>query len=143
MTGARRFAGARVLLLGWLGAIAGFAAVAVCCVPLDALLRDLSCDDSFYYGGIARELATTGSSSFDGLHPTNGYHPLWLWLQTPVHWLWHDAVAALRATRVLEILLVLLAATLWLSALWRAGLSVAAAPRFRAAADAPPSRPRE
>lgn len=127
MTGARRFAGARVLLLGWLGAIAGFAAVAVCCVPLDALLRDLSCDDSFYYGGIARELATTGSSSFDGLHPTNGYHPLWLWLQTPVHWLWHDAVAALRATRVLEILLVLLAATLWLSALWRAGLSVAAA----------------
>ena len=44
----------------------------------------MSCDDSFYYGGIARELATTGSSSFDGLHPTNGYHPLWLWLQTPV-----------------------------------------------------------
>ena len=35
-------------------------------------------DDSFYYFTIARNLAKGWGSTFDRLHPTNGYHPLWL-----------------------------------------------------------------
>lgn len=35
-------------------------------------------DDSFYYWQIGRNLATGHGSSFDGIHPTNGYHPLWM-----------------------------------------------------------------
>ncbi len=35
-------------------------------------------DDSFYYLEIARNIATGKGSTFDGLQPTNGYHPLWL-----------------------------------------------------------------
>lgn len=35
-------------------------------------------DDGYYYVEIARNLARTGRSSFDGLSATNGYHPLWL-----------------------------------------------------------------
>lgn len=35
-------------------------------------------DDFFYYLQIVRNLATHGISSFDGIHLTNGYHPLWL-----------------------------------------------------------------
>jgi hypothetical protein len=34
-------------------------------------------DDSFYYLEVARRLAETGRSSFDGQTLTNGYHPLW------------------------------------------------------------------
>ena len=39
-------------------------------------------DDFFYYAQIARNLAQHGISSFDGIHLTNGYHPLWLLLLT-------------------------------------------------------------
>ena len=39
-------------------------------------------DDAFYYFQIARNLATGHGSTFDGIHLTNGYHPLWLLLCT-------------------------------------------------------------
>jgi len=35
-------------------------------------------DDAFYYLKIARHIAEGRGSTFDGLHPTNGYHPLWM-----------------------------------------------------------------
>jgi hypothetical protein len=35
-------------------------------------------DDSFYYFTIARNLVHGFGSTFDRLHATNGYHPLWL-----------------------------------------------------------------
>ncbi len=38
----------------------------------------VSSDDFFYYAQVARNLAMHGASSFDGIHFTNGYHPLWM-----------------------------------------------------------------
>src|SRR5579883_1358590 len=35
-------------------------------------------DDFFYYLQIARNFAEHGRSTFDGVTPTNGYHPLWM-----------------------------------------------------------------
>jgi hypothetical protein len=35
-------------------------------------------DDFFYYAQVARHLANGAGSTFDGIHRTNGYHPLWL-----------------------------------------------------------------
>lgn len=35
-------------------------------------------DDCFYYLKIAQNLATGHGSTFNGIVPTNGYHPLWL-----------------------------------------------------------------
>jgi len=35
-------------------------------------------DDFFYYAGVARHFAVNGASTFDGVHLTNGYHPLWM-----------------------------------------------------------------
>ena len=35
-------------------------------------------DDAFYYLQVARNIASTGFSSFDGTNPTNGYHPGWM-----------------------------------------------------------------
>jgi hypothetical protein len=39
-------------------------------------------DDFFYYAEAARHLAVDGLSSFDGIHKTNGYHPLWMLVVT-------------------------------------------------------------
>lgn len=33
--------------------------------------------DSFYYHTVARNISEFGSPSFDGIHPTNSFHPLW------------------------------------------------------------------
>ncbi len=41
-------------------------------------LAVVASDDFFYYAQVARNLALHGASTFDGIHRTNGYHPLWL-----------------------------------------------------------------
>lgn len=41
-------------------------------------------EDGFYYLQIARQLARTGLSTFDGINLTNGYHPLWLLALVPI-----------------------------------------------------------
>jgi hypothetical protein len=41
-------------------------------------------DDAFYYFTIARHIAAGHGATFDGLAPTNGFHPLWMLLITPV-----------------------------------------------------------
>ncbi|MBE7217263.1 MAG: hypothetical protein INR64_02205 [Caulobacteraceae bacterium] len=69
----------------WLAAAAlGLLVAAATLAPLAVALRGHAPavleDDGFYYTQIARELARTGRSSFDGLSLTNGYHPLWLWV---------------------------------------------------------------
>ena len=50
----------------------------------DAVLSIGLEDDFFYYAQVARNLAFHGSSTFDGTHLTNGYHPLWLLVLTVV-----------------------------------------------------------
>ena len=63
-------------------------------------------DDAFYYFQIARNLAEGKFSTFDGgITRTNGYHPLWLLLVTPFHWVF-DKEAALFAIKAFEIMLV-------------------------------------
>ncbi len=36
--------------------------------------------DAFYYLDIARHRVLNGVYSFDGVNPTNGFHPLWTWI---------------------------------------------------------------
>ena len=44
-------------------------------------------DDGFFYAEIARNIAATGFSSFDGLHETSGYHLLWMGVMVAASWL--------------------------------------------------------
>ena len=70
------------------------------------LIRDVNYDDSFYYFQIARNLAEGKFSTFDGsITQTNGYHPIWLFLITPFHWVF-DPERALFAIKAFEIMLV-------------------------------------
>lgn len=60
-----------------LGAILLFRLVATWTLPA-ASLATLTPDDAYYYFQIAENVARGNGFSFDGLRPTNGYHPLWM-----------------------------------------------------------------
>ena len=64
----------------------------------------LTFDDAFYYFGIARNVAHGHGSTFDGINLTNGYHPLWMLLSTPVYGLGLDGTDAARALLAVQTL---------------------------------------
>jgi len=55
---------------------------------------ELVCDDAYYYYEIARNAALGQGFTFDSLHPTNGFHPLWAWILVPVFYLFPDSIWA-------------------------------------------------
>jgi len=74
-------------------------------LPIPSIINGLL-DDSFYYLQVARHVAAGHGSTFDGLERTNGYHPLWMWMLVPVHWLTgNNPEAALRFALGLSALL--------------------------------------
>ena len=59
--------------------------IAVFTAPVNALLdRWFTTDDAFYYFQVARNISEGYGSTFDRIHPANGYHPLWMLLMIPV-----------------------------------------------------------
>lgn len=86
----------------------GIAALVYAALCLSVLRHSVSwllgyvADDAFYYLQIARHLAATGRSTFDGLNPTNGYHPGWMLLMTLCARLIPDKVALLKTSLGLE-----------------------------------------
>lgn len=41
-------------------------------------------DDAYYYFKVAQNISEGLGSTFDGIHSTNGYHPLWLLINIPI-----------------------------------------------------------
>lgn len=62
----------------------------------ESRLAFLLYDDAYYYFNVAANLVAGAGSTFDGINPTNGYHPLWCWLLLPVYLLVTDPGRALR-----------------------------------------------
>ncbi len=59
-------------------------------------------DDAYYYFKVAQNVAQGHGSTFDGIHPTNGYHPLWLLICIPIFALARfDLILPLRVLAVL------------------------------------------
>lgn len=52
--------------------------------PITTQLDKTLPDDAYYYFLTAQNLAENGSASVDGLHPSNGWHPLWLLINTAI-----------------------------------------------------------
>ncbi len=108
------------LILG----LAALRLIAVILGPMDEIVRVFaSHDDAYYYFQIAWNLAHGFGSTFDRLHPTNGYQPLWCWVLAGVARFCHDRDELLRAGAAM-------AAALFLGAGWL--LAGAAARLFRA-----------
>ena len=53
-------------------------------LPVTALIPRTLPDDAFIYFVIARNIAAGLGATFDGLRPTNGFHPLWALLIAPI-----------------------------------------------------------
>jgi hypothetical protein len=65
----------------WLLAVWAALAAWVISLPIPALLgQSILIDDTFYALSAARHLAAGNGSTVDGLHATNGYQPLWVWI---------------------------------------------------------------
>lgn len=60
-------------------------------------------DDAYYYFKVAQNIAEGHGSTFDGVNPTNGYHPLWMLVCIPVFALARfDLILPLRVLLVLQ-----------------------------------------
>src|SRR3990172_9284841 len=44
----------------------------------------LTRDDVYYYFKVAQNISEGHGSTFDGINPTNGYHPLWMTICIPI-----------------------------------------------------------
>ena len=53
-------------------------------IPAPMWIKNLATDDALYYPTVARNIALGLGSTYDGITQTNGYHPLWCWLQVPI-----------------------------------------------------------
>jgi hypothetical protein len=59
-------------------------AVAQLTLVIGGFADNAICDDAFYYFQISKNAAAGNGFSFDGLHSTNGFHPLLGWIGVPV-----------------------------------------------------------
>ncbi|XOV69005.1 MAG: hypothetical protein ACFHU9_07420 [Fluviicola sp.] len=63
--------------------------------PEAQLLTRWGSDDLYYYSQIAGHVASGDGFTFDGIHPTNGFQPLFLFLLVPLgKWMLHDWYAS-------------------------------------------------
>jgi hypothetical protein len=81
--------------------IATLAIGAFACLGPEERIAYLFHDDAYYYLGVAKHLAHGDGSTFDGLHPTNGYHPLWSWMLVPLFRIVDDPGIAVRVVGML------------------------------------------
>jgi hypothetical protein len=81
--------------------IATLAIGAFACLGPEERVAYLFHDDAYYYLGVAKHLAHGDGSTFDGLHRTNGYHPLWCWVLVPVFRVVDDPGIAVRVVGML------------------------------------------
>ncbi|TNE45997.1 MAG: hypothetical protein EP343_24835 [Deltaproteobacteria bacterium] len=82
--------------------------------PLDKLLSTFAADDMFYYMQIARNIAEGNGSTFDGVTPTNGYHPVYMLVVLAVFGLFPGKSAAFYPQMSLTLLSVAGVATSFL-----------------------------
>lgn len=111
------------------GMVAAYAAASVALAALLPLrwLARLFQDDAFFYLAIARNFASGRGSSFDGIHLTNGYHPLWMFVLSALHHLVPlRGGLGLRAVLLLDAALFVVAVLVMGGVLARVGLSAAA-----------------
>ena len=96
-------------------------------------------DDAYYYLVIARNAASGQGFTADGLSPTNGFQPLWMWLLVPIAWLTSGEPTRLLAATQLVVVCVFAASGALLWDLLRSrlgflpallGTAVAFVPRF-------------
>jgi hypothetical protein len=103
---------------GMLGLPFLFEAIGILRANTEWLINRLA-DDAFYYLEVARRMSHGDGSTFDGIHATNGYHPLWQWMLVPLSWLFPGNDAFVKATLLLGLALTFVALLLVVRIVWR------------------------
>jgi hypothetical protein len=71
-------------------------------------------DDSFYFFKIAENIVAGRGVTFDGINPTNGFQPLWLFLLVPLYAIYHGSPETM--TRIIVIIQALaMSGLIWLA----------------------------
>lgn len=65
-------------------------------------------DDAYYYVQVAKHVLAGDGSTFDGIHPTNGYHPLWFILVLLPAWAIQNQVILAEVILCMSTVMVLL-----------------------------------
>jgi hypothetical protein len=73
-------------------------------------------DDASYYMTIARNVAAGRGMTFDGIHPTNGFHPLWQLMLVPLFLLQWPPETMIRLVAILQAILLGIAYVVFLRA---------------------------
>lgn len=98
-------------------------AAAVLTIPMLAgrqrALQGALQEDAYYYARIARNVASGSGITFDGLHATSGFHPLWLGILIPIFVACPGVFPPLFAATAAQIALVAVAAGLTTATLSR------------------------
>lgn len=79
--------------------------------PLHSLITVVP-DDAYYYFETARNIVAGNGSTFDGIHTTNGYHPLWMVVILPIAVVVKEPLTFLQTVLGLGVTLSLLSALL-------------------------------
>jgi hypothetical protein len=75
-----------------------------------AIAKYFMADDAFYYFQVAKNLAVGLGSTFDGVHVTNGYHPLWLLISAAAFRVVGGSDAALMILYALQVTMLVVSA---------------------------------
>jgi hypothetical protein len=116
-----------------------------CAIDLPRLIDNFTIDDTYLYLQVALNAGSGKGFTFDGLHRTNGFQPLWLFCIVPLATLFREPVLFLRASLALcalfnlgttamlyrlgcrlggrRVALLLLAGWLWMLSHWKPFLS--------------------
>jgi hypothetical protein len=87
----------------WLLGVTLFVALGLPAVALDKLaLLALFHDDAFYYLQVARNVAGGAGFTFDGIHATNGFHPLWLFILVGIQAVLDEPWSVVRAVGLVQ-----------------------------------------
>jgi hypothetical protein len=100
-------------------ALLGTGALALVCGASPARILGIIADGSGYYLQIARNIAHGRGVTFDGLHVTNGFHPLWTWVLIPLMRIPMTSELALRVVGLLVIALLVVASLVFYRTLRR------------------------
>jgi hypothetical protein len=114
----------RTTLLALLVFAAAFALrLGVVLTPIPFQLDRALPDDAYYYFLTAQNIAASGSPSVDGMHPSNGWHPLWMIVSTVIFsGRYSDPDMPVRLVIGLGALCDSLAAAVLFLGLWRIGV---------------------
>ncbi len=122
------FGGYPFIFISW-GFIVGIALILFSLTP-QQYITSLLIDDALYFPVVANNIAQGYGSTFDNITMTNGYHPLWCWLNIPFNFLSQDTMTRLFIFKALVVLTVMAMLLIWYLLLKKIGLNNAAVSIF-------------